>query len=119
MQSFDIDDICCDPYTPFHEQIDFIIKHESDIIDKIFLDEFKANGYDTPEKIRILFDTHFWKIGNMLKNIKRVISEYYDIGILNYSIYDFCAPTEPVKLSDGVIERIKERMDFLYGTYTE
>ena len=117
--SFDIDDICCDPYTPFHEQIDFIIKHESDIIDKIFLDEFRANGYDTPEKIRILFDTHFWKLGDMLKNIKHIISEYHKSGVLNYLIYDACAPTEPVKLSDEVIERIKERMEFLYGTITE
>lgn len=121
-ESFDIDDICCDPYTPFHEQIDFIIKHESDIIDKIFLDEFRANGYDTPEKIRILFDTHFWKLGDMLKNIKHVISEYHKNGVLNYLIYDACepcAPTEPVKLSDEVIERIKDRMEFLYGTITE
>lgn len=121
-ESFDIDDICCDPYTPFHEQIDFIIKHESNLIDKIFLDEFRANGYDTPEKIRILFDAHFWKLGDMLKNINHIISEYHKNGILNYSIYDFCAfcaPTEPVKLSDEVVERIKERMESLYGTNSE
>lgn len=118
-ESFDIDDLCNSPYTPFHEQIDFIIKHESNIIDKIFLDEFRANGYDTPEKIRILFDTHFWKLGYMLKNIKHTISEYHKSGILNYLIYDACAPTEPVKLSDEVIERIKERMEFLYGKDAE
>lgn len=121
-ESFDIDDICCDQYTSFYEQVDYIIKHESNIIDKIFLDEFRANGYDTPEKIRILFDAHFWKLGDMLKNINHIISEYHKNGILNYSITDFCAfcaPTEPVKLSDEVIELIKERMQFLYGTDTE
>lgn len=120
-ESFDIYDFCNSSYTPFHEQIDYIIKHESDIIDKIFLDEFRANGYDTPEKIRILFDTHFWKLGDMLKNIKHIISEYHKSGVLNYLIYgyDFCAPTEPVKMSDEVVERIKERMKFLYGTDAE
>lgn len=123
-ESFDIYDFCNSTYTPFHEQIDSIIKHENNLIDKIFLDEFRANGYDTPEKIRILFDTHFWKLGDMLRNIKNTISEYYKWGILNYSIYDvsaydFCAPKEPVKLSDEVIERIKERMEFLYGTDAE
>ena len=118
-ESFDIYDFCNSTYTPFHEQMDFIIKHESDIIDKIFLDEFRANGYDTPEKIRILFDTHFYKLGDMLKNIKHTISEYHEAGILNYLIYDACAPTEPVKLSDEVVDRIKERMEFLYGTDAE
>lgn len=118
-ESFDIYDFCNSTYTPFHEQIDFIIKHESDLIDKILLDEFKANGYDTPEKIRILFDAHFWKLGDMLKNIKHIISEYHKSGVLNYliydvSAYDFCAPKEPVKLSDEVIERIGERMKELY-----
>ena len=108
VDSFDIDDLC--------GKIDYIITYESNLIDKIFLDEFIANGYDTPEKIRILFDTHFWKLGDMLKNIKRIISEYHKSGVLNYFIYDACAPTEPVKLSDEVVERIKERMEFLYGT---
>ena len=50
----------------------------------------------------------------MLKNIKHTISEYHEAGILNYLIYDACAPTEPVKLSDEVIERIGERMKELY-----
>lgn len=116
-ESFDVDDTCCDQYKPFYEQVDYIIKHESNIIDKIFLDEFRANGYDTPEKIRILFDAHFWKLGDMFKNINHIISEYHKNGILNYSINDFCAfcaPTEPVKLSDEVIELIKERMKELY-----
>jgi hypothetical protein len=56
----------------------------------------------------------------MLKNIKHTISEYHEAGILNYLIYDvYAPPTEPSKLSDEVIERIKERMDFLYGSDSE
>lgn len=118
-ESFDIDDLFCDPYTPFHEQIDYIIKRENNLIDQICLDEFRANGYDTPEKIRTLFDTHFWKLDEMLRNINRTIREYHEIGILNYSIFDFCSPKEPVKLRDEVVERIKERMEFLYGKDAE
>ena len=111
---YSLDDFDWNQFSPIQEYVDAIIEHDSKVIDKIFLDEFRANGYDTPEKIRILFDTHFYKLGDMLKNIKHTISEYHEAGILNYLIYEACAPTEPVKLSDEVIERIKERMKELY-----
>lgn len=116
---YSLDGFDCNQFSPIQEYVDDIIEHESNLIDKIVLDEFRSNGYGTPDKIRILFDTHFWKLGDMLKNINRTIKEYYEIGILNCSIFAFCTPTEPVKLSDEVIERIKERVEFLYGKDAE
>ena len=113
------DDFDWNQFNPIQEYVDAIIEHDSKVIDRVVFDEFRANGYDTPEKIRILFDTHFWKLGDMLKNIKQTINEYHKNGILIYSVYNFCSPTEPVKLSDEVFERIKERMEFLYGTDAE
>lgn len=113
---FSLDDFDWNQFSPIQEYVDNIVEHESNVIDMVFFDVFRAYGYNTSEKIRILFDTHFWKLGEMLKHINRIIREYRESGILNYSIYDFCVPTEPVKLSDEVIERIKERMEFLYGT---
>ena len=113
------DDFDWNQFNPIQEYVDAIIEHDSKVIDRVVFDEFRANGYDTPEKIRILFDTHFWKLGDMLKNIKQTINEYHKNGILIYYVYNFCSPTEPVKLSDEVFERIKERMEFLYGTDAE
>ena len=107
-------DFDCNQFNPIQEYVDDIIEHDSKVIDMVVFDEFRANGYDTPEKIRILFDTHFWKLGEMLKHINQIIREYCEAGILIYPIYNFCAPTEPVKLSDEVFERIKERMKELY-----
>ena len=116
---YSLDDFDWNQFSPIQEYVDDIIEHDSKVIDMVFIDVFRAYGYDTPEKIRILCDTHFWKLGEMLRHINHILREYHEAGILNYLIYDFCAPKEPVKLSDEVVERIKERMEFLYGTDAE
>ena len=119
---YSLDDFDWNQFSPIQEYVDSIVEHDNKVIDMVFFDEFRANGYNTPEKIAILFDTHFWELGEMIKNINSVLDNYIRYGIIyqrTFDSFNFIAPSEPVKLTDDLLERIRERMKELYGTVSE
>ena len=117
---YSLDDFDWNQFSPIQEYVDNIVEHDSKVIDMVFFDVFRAYGYNTPEKIAILFDTHFWKLGEMIKDINCVLDRYIRYGIIyQRTLFNVVVPSEPVKLTDEQLERIRERMEELYGTVSE
>lgn len=110
---FQLDDFDWNQFSPFTEYIDAIIRYETGLIEKVMFDEFRANGYDTPEKVKYLFEVDWHKLGRMMENVNYILKTYYDRGVI-HSCDSFSAPIMPIKVSDEVFTRIRERMKELY-----
>ena len=110
---FSLDDFDWNQFSPITEHVDAMIRFETCLIEKVMFDEFRANGYDTPEKVKYLFEVDWYMLGRMVENVNYTLKTYYDNGII-HSCEFFSAPIMPVKVSDGVFTYIRERMKELY-----
>lgn len=110
---FSLDDFDWNQFSPITEHVDAMIRYETGLIEKVMFDEFHANGYDTPEKVKYLFEVDWYKIGRMIENVNYILKTYYDYGVI-HSCDFFSAPIMPIKVSDEVFTHIKERMRELY-----
>lgn len=115
---FSLDDFDWNQFSPFTEHVDAMIRHETGLIEKVMFDEFRANGYDTPEKVKYLFEVDWYMLSRMMENVNYILRTYYEYGVI-HSCDTFLAPIMPIKISDEVFTHIRERMEFLYGTDTE
>lgn len=110
---YSLDDFDWNQFSPFTEYVDAIIRYETGLIEKVMFDEFRANGYNTPEKVKYLFEVDWYKLGRMMENVNYILKTYYDHGVI-HSCDSFYAPIVPIKVSDEVFTHIKERMKELY-----
>ena len=110
---FSLDDFDWNQFSPITEHVDAMIMYETDLIEKVIFDEFRANGYDTPEKVKYLFEVDWYMLGRMVENVNYIINTYYDHGVI-HSCDSFSAPIMPIKISDEVFTYIRERMKELY-----
>jgi hypothetical protein len=90
-----------------------MVRYETGLIEKVMFDEFRANGYDTPEKVKYLFEVDWYMLGRMIENVNYILKTYFDHGVI-HSCDFFSAPIIPIKISDEMFAYIRERMKVLY-----
>ena len=110
---FSLDDFDWNQFSPFIEHVNAMVRYETGLIEKVMFDEFRANEYDTPEKVKYLFEVDWYKLGRMMENVNYILKTYYDHGVI-HSCDSFSAPIMPIKVSDEVFAYIRERMKVLY-----
>lgn len=110
---FSLDDFDWNQFSPITEHVDAMIRFETGLIEKVMFDEFRANGYDTPEKVKYLFEVDWYMLGRMVENVNYILNTYYDHGVI-HSCDLFSAPIMPIKVSDELFTYIRERMKELY-----
>lgn len=115
---YSLDDFDWNQFSPFIEHVNAMVRYETGLIEKVMFDEFRANGYDTPEKVKYLFEVDWYMLGRMIENVNYILKTYFDHGVI-HSCDSFSAPIMPIKISDEVFTYIRERMEFLYGTVAE
>lgn len=110
---FSLDDFDWNQFSPFIEHVNAMVRYETGLIEKVMFDEFRANGYDTPEKVKYLFEVDWYMLGRMIENVNYILKTYFDHGVI-HSCDSFSAPIMPIKVSDEVFAYIRERMKVLY-----
>ena len=113
LDEYSFDDFDWNQFSPFTECVDAMVKYETGLIEKVMFDEFRANGYDTPEKVKYLFEVDWYMLGRMIENVNYILKTYFDHGVI-HSCDSFSAPIIPIKISDEMFTYIRERMKELY-----
>lgn len=110
---YSLDDFDWNQFSPITEHVDAMVRYETGLIEKVMFYEFHANGYDTPEKVKYLFEVDWYMLGRMIENVNYIIKTYFDHGVI-HSCDSFSAPIIPIKISDEMFTYIRERMKELY-----
>lgn len=79
----------------------------------IMFETFKSYGYDSPEKVKTLFENHYYNLPRVFKDINRMLADAK--VMLCDRILELVPPPKPIVLSDIQFMDLKEKWFDVYG----
>ncbi len=93
--------------------VDEYYDDQNKTINYIMFEVFKSYGYDSPEKVRILFENHYYNLPRVFKDINRMLADAK--VTLCDRILELVPPSKPIVLSDVQFMGLKEKWFDVYG----